>query len=97
MNSPAADTTSDGALASLRRDPSGAALGLRRPLPAGQVVDGEGGRALMWLSEAAPTAADVAWARAAHGITGLWPVLLGGDPGAPTAALARPGLGGRAE
>ena len=48
-------------------------------------------------SEAAPTAADVAWARAAHGITGLWPVLLGGDPGAPTAALARPGLGGRAE
>lgn len=69
----------DVALAALRQDPTGAGLRLRRLLPAGKVIDDSDSRPLMWLSDAAPEPDDVAWARAAYPVTGLWPLLLGAD------------------
>lgn len=69
----------DVALGALRQDPTGAGLRLRRLLPVGQVIDDSESLPLMWLSDAAPDPDDVAWARAAYPVTGLWPLLLGGD------------------
>lgn len=69
----------DVALGALRQDPTGAGLRLRRLLPVGQVIDDSESQPLMWLSDAAPDPDDVAWARAAYPVTGLWPLLLGGD------------------
>lgn len=69
----------DAALAALRQDPTGAGLRLRRRLPIGQVVDDSRGRPLMWLSDTVPGSDDIAWARAAYPVTGLWPLLLGAD------------------
>jgi hypothetical protein len=74
------------ALTVLRQDPTRAGLRLRRLLPAGRVVDDSAGLPLMWLSDSAPDPDDVAWARAAYPVTGLWPLLLGGDPADPTDA-----------
>lgn len=76
-------TVDDPALAALRQDPTGATLDLRRPLPPGKVVDAPDGGALMWLSDAAPKAVHVMSARAAFEVTGLWPLLVGTDPGTP--------------
>jgi hypothetical protein len=72
-----APLTPDAALAALRHDPTGVGLKLRRRLPAGQVVDDARCLPLMWLSDTAPGPDDVAWARAAYPVTGLWPLLLG--------------------
>lgn len=69
----------DAALAALRQDPTGAGLRLRRLLPSGQVIDDSRGLPLMWLSDTAPGPDDVAWARAAYPVTGLWPLLLGAN------------------
>lgn len=71
------------ALTVLRQDPTGAGLRLRRLLPAGRVVDDSAGLPLMWFSDSAPDPDDVAWARAAYPVTGLWPLLLGGRPADP--------------
>lgn len=78
----------DAALAALRQDPTGAGLRLRRRLPIGQVVDDSRGRPLMWLSDTVPGSDDIAWARAAYPVTGLWPLLLGADADADANANA---------
>jgi hypothetical protein len=49
-------------------------------LPAGRVISDDEGP-VMWLSDAEPDAETVARLRAAHAASGLWPVLIGDDPG----------------
>jgi len=67
-------------LRQLARDPSGASNGLtRRALPPGHVVEVPDVGPLFWISEAAPTPEDVAWARAGYEVSGMWPLLVDGD------------------
>jgi hypothetical protein len=69
----------DAPLEALVLDPSGASAGLTgRALPPGHVVEVPGAGPLYWVSEDAPTAGDMAWARSAARVSGLWPLLADG-------------------
>src|SRR6266581_8942176 len=69
----------DALLQALAQDPSGASVGLTgRVLPAGHVVEVAGTGPLYWASDSAPTAEDLAWARAGSAVSGLWPLLADG-------------------
>jgi hypothetical protein len=94
----AAMTTTPGALlAALARDPSGASVGLAgRALPPGRVVEVLDAGPLYWASDAAPTAQDVAWARARRAATGLWPLLVEGGGATTVVEVGSDGLQERA-
>lgn len=66
-------------LSALAQDSSGTSVGLSgRPLPPGHVVDVPEVGPLYWVSEGAPSAGEMAAARAQSAASGLWPLLVDG-------------------